>query len=154
VDVLIKDMKGMGVKKCGATHCTGDRAIALIRQAFGSDFVEMGVGRVITLSSTIVDVKQENGPQSKIPQSFSLDQNYPNPFNPMTSVEWRMPNSAHVSLSVYDPLGREVAVLVNEKKDAGTYSVQWDASARASGIYFYTLQAGTFRETKRMLLLK
>ncbi len=61
VNLLIKEMKDMGVRKCGATHCTGERAIALIKKAFGSDFVEMGVGRVITLSKTVVDVKRENG---------------------------------------------------------------------------------------------
>jgi 7,8-dihydropterin-6-yl-methyl-4-(beta-D-ribofuranosyl)aminobenzene 5'-phosphate synthase len=61
VNLLIKEMKDMGVRKCGATHCTGERAIALIKKAFGSDFVEMGVGRVITLSKTVVDVERENG---------------------------------------------------------------------------------------------
>jgi len=154
VDLLIKAMKDMGVKKCGATHCTGEQAIALIRQAYGSDFVEMGVGRVITLSSTLVEVGQENGSLLEIPQSFSLDQNFPNPFNPMTNIEWRMPNVAHVKLSVNDLLGREVATLVNERKEAGRYSVQWDASRFSSGIYIYSLQAGQFQETKRMILMK
>jgi hypothetical protein len=147
-------MKNRGVKKCGATHCTGDRAIALIRQAYGSDFVEMGVGRVVTLSSTLVDVGEESSVQPGIPQRYSLDQNCPNPFNPMTNVGFGMRNTCYVKLGVYDLLGREVAVLVNEKKDAGKYSVQWNASASSSGIYFYTLQAGAFRETKRMILLK
>jgi 7,8-dihydropterin-6-yl-methyl-4-(beta-D-ribofuranosyl)aminobenzene 5'-phosphate synthase len=154
VDTLIKQMKDRGVKKCGATHCTGDRAIALIKQAFGSDFVDMGVGRIITLSSTLVGVKQENGLQLRIPQAYSLHQNYPNPFNPATVISYQLPVNSHVMLKVYDLLGREMAILVNEKKDAGRYSVEWDAGRLASDVYFYTLQAGEYRDTKRMLLLK
>jgi hypothetical protein len=89
-----------------------------------------------------------------LPTENTLSQNYPNPFNPTTTISFSIPSAGVTSLKVFDLLGREVAILVNEKKDAGQYSVQWDASARASGIYFYTLQAGTFRETKRMLLIK
>lgn len=89
-----------------------------------------------------------------IPDRFDLKQNYPNPFNPSTMVNFQLPIAANVRLSVFDLLGREVVALVNEKKNAGQYSVQWDASRFPSGIYFYTMQAGEFRETKRMILLK
>ncbi len=85
---------------------------------------------------------------------YSLEQNYPNPFNPMTNVKFQMPNTAFVKLIVFDILGREVSALVNEQLNAGTYEVQWDASAYPSGIYFYKLTAGEYSETKKMILIK
>ncbi|MFH1236220.1 MAG: T9SS type A sorting domain-containing protein, partial [Parcubacteria group bacterium] len=95
-----------------------------------------------------------NGSETMTPYQFSLQQNYPNPYNPSTTIEYTIPRQSHVTVKIFDLLGREVAVLVNEKKEAGWYSVRWDASAKSSGIYFYTLQAGEYRYTKRMALLK
>jgi hypothetical protein len=83
-----------------------------------------------------------------------LSQNYPNPFNPTTAISYSLLAVSQVRVTVYDLLGREVAVLVNERKNAGTFSVQWNASGLASGIKFCILQAGTFRETKRMMIVK
>ena len=98
------------------------------------------------------------------PSAFVLMQNYPNPFNPATAIRFAVaaPSLSRglteqpsvVSVKVYDLLGREVATLVNEQKLPGTYTVTWNASRFASGIYFYTLHAGGFRETKRMVILK
>jgi len=90
----------------------------------------------------------------RIPTSISLLQNYPNPFNPATMISYQLPVSSYVTLKVYDVLGREVAALVNENQYAGQFSVQWDAAKMPSGVYFYTLQAGDYRATKRMLLVK
>lgn len=89
-----------------------------------------------------------------IPVAFNLAQNFPNPFNPGTKIIFALPIESSVRLTVYDIIGREVAVLVNEMKLAGYYSVSWDASAMPSGIYFYRLRAGQFTETKRMILMK
>ena len=88
------------------------------------------------------------------PAKYSLSQNYPNPFNPTTNVQFSIPNVQYVTLKVYDVLGRELETLVNEKLSHGNYSVNWNASAYSSGIYFYTLTAGDFRETKRMVLVR
>jgi hypothetical protein len=88
------------------------------------------------------------------PSAFSLRQNYPNPFNPSTTIKYELPNAFNVSLTVYDILGRQVFVLVNERKDAGVYEVKCDGSNLASGVYFYRLQAGDYVATKRFLLLK
>jgi hypothetical protein len=93
---------------------------------------------------------------------FSLEQNYPNPFNPNTTIRYSIPNvianevkqSQLVTLKVYDVLGNEVATLVNEEKQAGSYEAKFDAAGLSSGMYFYKLQAGSFVETKKMLLLK
>jgi hypothetical protein len=92
--------------------------------------------------------------QLALPLEFALSQNYPNPFNPRTNFEFRIANCAPTTLKVFDVLGREITTLVDEIKQAGEYRVTWDASTMASGIYFYRLQAGTFVETKKMMLIK
>ena len=91
---------------------------------------------------------------SEIPEKFSLSQNYPNPFNPRTVISYELRVTSFAKLIVYDVLGNEVATLVNDKQSAGTYSVEFDGSGFASGVYFYKLEAGEFSETKRMVLLK
>ena len=91
------------------------------------------------------------------PQSFALLAAYPNPFNPTTTIKFTIPvGTGHAPslLKVYDVLGREVATLVNEVKEPGTYTVQWDGSGVASGVYFYRLDAGAFTQTKRLVLMK
>jgi photosystem II stability/assembly factor-like uncharacterized protein len=87
-------------------------------------------------------------------ESYRLSQNYPNPFNPATNISFNIPAQALVTLKVYDILGREMAVLVNEVRNKGLYTVTFDGSRLASGVYFYRLNAGDFTETKRMMLLK
>jgi hypothetical protein len=89
-----------------------------------------------------------------LPTAFALEQNYPNPFNPTTTIRWQVAESGPQLLQVYDVLGREVATLVNEVKQPGTYTVQWDASGMESGMYFYRLAAGSKTETKKLLLVR
>lgn len=99
--------------------------------------------------------------EETIPTTFSLEQNYPNPFNPNTVISYRFPVNGNVTLKVYDLLGNEVATLVNEYKAAGSYEVEFTSHSGLSGIrelpsgvYFYQLRAGSFVQTKRMVLLK
>jgi len=89
-----------------------------------------------------------------VPETFSLAQNYPNPFNPSTTIEFSLPNAAHVSLRVYDMLGREVAVLVNEQRNAGNHRVTFDARSLTTGTYLYSLRAGASQEIRKMVLVK
>jgi len=89
-----------------------------------------------------------------LPASFKLFQNYPNPFNPATSIKYTVSSIMNVRLTVYDILGREVAILVNEEKFPGSYEVKFNASHLSSGTYFYVLRAGNFSETKKMILMK
>lgn len=89
-----------------------------------------------------------------IPQNYSLMQNYPNPFNPSTTIRFDIPKSAFVQLTVYDILGRAQEILVSEQVRAGEYMIKFNAEKYSSGIYFYTLTAGDFRETKKMILTK
>jgi len=99
---------------------------------------------------SIVGVESEMA----VPEKYTLYQSYPNPFNPSTTIKYSVPNNQVVSLKVYDILGREVAVLIDEYKTAGTYSTDFNASKFASGVYFYQLRAGDFVETKKMILMK
>jgi len=91
-----------------------------------------------------------------LPEKYSLSQNFPNPFNPNTSIQYSLSENMFVTLKVYDILGNEIAALVNEKQDRGIYSIQFSSVdyQLSSGIYFYRLEAGSFVETKRMMLLK
>jgi photosystem II stability/assembly factor-like uncharacterized protein len=115
------------------------------------------IGHTTNGGSTGIAAEKNN-----IPTAFSLKQNYPNPFNPSTQISYQVPSNSSVSLRVFDLLGREVAALVNEVKPAGTYTATFHADNIPSGVYFYQLkvrqtdggQAGTFWETRKMLLMK
>ena len=91
---------------------------------------------------------------NQLPTELKLYQNYPNPFNPSTVISWQLPVSGHVSIKVYDILGNEVAALVDDNLSAGNYEIEFDASQLSSGVYFYSLSAGDFHQTKKMIVLK
>jgi hypothetical protein len=91
---------------------------------------------------------------NEIPDGFSLYQNYPNPFNPKTKIKFQLSKLSDANLIVYDILGREVATLVNKKLKAGTYEVEFEGTTQPSGVYFYTLISVSFKETKKMLMIK
>jgi hypothetical protein len=128
-----------GVSFADATTGTivGDRGIILNTVSGGTTSVEMKPTAVLPL-----------------PGGYVLSQNYPNPFNPSTTIKFELPKTTVVRLSVYDLLGREVSVLVNDKRDAGVHEVKFDGANLASGAYFYRMQAGDFTLTKRLLLLR
>ena len=107
-------------------------------------FVEIGYGDMNGLTNT----------ESTLPKTYSLSQNYPNPFNPVTNIRYDLPQDNFVTIRVYDILGKEVVILVNENKEAGRYLVSFNASNFSSGIYFYTIKAGMYEYTRRMTLLK
>lgn len=95
-----------------------------------------------------------NTSSQELPKEFELFQNHPNPFNPTTKINFEIPKQAFVVLKIYDITGREIKRLLNESKTPGQYSVTFDGSGLASGVYFYRLEAGDFIQTKRMLLVK
>jgi len=96
-----------------------------------------------------------------LPNEYALSQNYPNPFNPSTVISYSLATTSEVKLNVYNMLGQEVAILVNEKQNAGSYNVEFNASTGSatatnlpSGIYFYRISAGDFLQTRKMILMK
>ena len=125
-----------------------DLSAGVTEVAYGEDLFDLV--RLVSIS-TAVSVQETLG---RVPAGFSLEQNYPNPFNPSTTIKFELPRSSDVSLVVYDILGRQVSVLVSDRRNAGAYEVKFAGSNLASGVYFYRLQTGDFVATKRFLLLK
>jgi hypothetical protein len=100
------------------------------------------------------DVNLAKPSSDQIPTVFSLDQNQPNPFNPVTEISFGLPVDSHVRLVIYNVTGQKVTTLVDENRQAGMHTVIWNGSTAASGIYFYRLEAGSFVETRKMMLIK
>ena len=151
--VFLSDNNGVSWKAVNAAFFNSDSLDISALAVSGSYLfagTAYGIWR-ISLSEIITGI---NNQQSNLPNRFSLSQNYPNPFNPTTIINYSIPKTSLVTIKVYDVLGREVATLVNEEKYAGNYSVQFSGSKLSSGIYFYRIQAGSFVQTKKLLLLK
>ena len=121
---------------------------------FNADDVAKGVDPVLDRAVKWIKTVSPVQVSQQVPKSFELLQNYPNPFNPSTVISYSLPGSATVTLKIFNALGQEVALLVNERKEPGNYQTTWSVSNTPSGVYFYRLQAGSFVETKKMILLR
>ena len=124
----------------------------------GSDSIKFHEGTVFYVDDITLDENATSVDDISIINDFKLNQNYPNPFNPSTKISWQVPKDGFQSLKVYDILGNEIANLVNEYRPAGEYEVEFNSSTGIknlpSGIYFYQLKAGSFIQTKKMILTK
>ena len=109
-------------------------------------------GEEVTISNSAINKIMVS--EDVIPTTYSLEQNYPNPFNPSTIISWQSPVDSRQTIKIYDVLGSEVATVIDEFKSAGKYEIKFDASGLSSGIYFYSLQSGSFKETRKMILTK
>jgi photosystem II stability/assembly factor-like uncharacterized protein len=118
-----------------------------------NNYIFIGTGNSVYKRSLdeLTDVQSTS---NELPKQFSLAQNFPNPFNTSTTIHFSVPSSEFVTLKVFDVSGNEVATLINEEKPAGSYEVNFNASQLTSGVYFYTINAGSFIETKKMILMK
>ena len=139
-----------------------------INSAWVADNCQLGIfaylqGSSLTSNSTVVQTKKQTATQNATGvndpnltvKTYSLEQNYPNPFNPVTNIKFSIPKDDNVTLKFYDILGNEVATYLNNTPlTAGTYNAEFDGSKLSSGIYFYKLTAGSFNETKKMILAK
>lgn len=150
----------------GISLSSSSKATSAIGQAFVG--TSQGPGSMVVsgfladtlLRGTIVAVNEQTG----LPTRYELFQNYPNPFNPTTTIKYQIPASAFVTLKVFDIVGREVATLVSNVQEAGSYTVQWNAHSVASGVYFYRMsavsatgregEAGSFVSTRKLILLR
>jgi hypothetical protein len=129
---------------------SGERDLAF-EFTFSSQNIEFWKDTIGMHVSEAVGIAQS---EDGLPVAFRLGQNYPNPFNPSTTIRYDLPRRAHVSLSVFNTLGQQVASLVEGEEEAGYHEVQFDASQVSSGVYFYRLCAGKYVETKKMLLMR
>jgi len=133
-----------------------DEAVVVVKSFTGliEGQIAAGLAEVETISRIsfyeVIGIENNTG----IADKFNLSQNYPNPFNPNTKIQFSIPKSSFTKLTVYDVTGRLMVILVNEELKRGKYEVAWDASHKASGVYYYKLEADGFSETKKMVLLK
>lgn len=118
-----------------------------------NSFTNIGVNRFVTITEngSLVNV---SGSESKSPSGFELQQNYPNPFNPVTSIRFTVPFSSNVILKIYNTSGKEVHTLLNQKLVKGSHEIEWNAVDLPSGVYYYTLTAENYSDTKKMVLIK
>ena len=137
-----------------------DLPIRYTRDAIGTnargDLFAVGAGRLLMYPSYFVYVHGSKSFDniSDIPHNYILLQNFPNPFNPTTVIEYSLPSESNVKLIVYNTLGQSIKVLESGYKPAGNYAITFDASGLPSGIYFYKLEAGSFTQIKKMILIK
>ena len=111
-------------------------------------------GRIICFSGGGFLTTGVQSISNNVPDKYKLEQNYPNPFNPSTSIRFQLPVAGNVTLKIYDLKGSEIETLVKEKLEAGVYQTVWNVTNYSSGVYFYILSAGNYRETKKMIVLK
>lgn len=129
------------------------------QELYSLHFINASTGYVcgdsgVVFKTTTGGVIGINPISTEVPNDYLLYQNYPNPFNPTTNIKFAIPKASFVKLAVYDILGREVEILVNESLTPGTYEVKWDASKVSSGIYFYRLNAENFSDIRKMSFIK
>jgi hypothetical protein len=136
------------------TMITSDSTGGRTLQAGGAALY-MALGRAIgTTENSLKEGTSGVERIDEIPAAYGVKQNYPNPFNPSTTIRYGLPEKSQVTLTVFNTLGQQVSLLQNGEMDAGYHEVKFDAAGLSSGVYFYRLQAGTFVETKRLLLLR
>ncbi len=161
------DLNKKGWQKVGTIYLSeGSRKVLKIDNTYlesgkylTADAVMVMINRKLSPDVVVTNIEDEKGSNVTIPTEFVLEQNYPNPFNPVTKIKYSIPEvgtglALSVQLKIYDILGKEVATLVNEEKQAGIYEVEFKASRLSSGVYFYKLTAGNYSQTKKMILLR
>jgi hypothetical protein len=158
-DVTLRRLQAFSVPPGYRINWVNRRSNIIVQQAsfvYDSELITIPGVRVykdssrITVTYTPVSVAE----QKALPREFALSQNHPNPFNPSTTINYQVQTQSHVTLKVFDILGREVATLVDGIEQPGYKSVQWNAGNLASGVYFYRLQTGQFTAVQKMLLMR
>ena len=144
----------LNVRKLGSCICSGV-GIGVMGVAVSGNYVYVTTWLGLTIFEYLGVIgieKRDNG--KLIVKDVKLFQNHPNPFNPSTTIEFDLPKSSEVTLKVFNVLGEEVTTLVSDRLSAGSFSYEWDASNLASGVYLYRLQAGSYVETRKMILMR
>ena len=127
---------------------TENGRIRIVQDNNGTDYQDVSADFIITDTQTSVEIEKKNE------YTFKLYDNYPNPFNPTTNINYELPITNYVDLSIYNLLGQKVATLISQKQEAGYHSIEWDASNLSAGTYFIKLDAGEFTQIRKAVLLK
>jgi len=127
---------------------TENARIRIVQDNNGTDYQDVSADFIITDTQTSVEIEKKNE------YTFKLYDNYPNPFNPTTNINYELPITNYVDLSIYNLLGQKVATLISQKQEAGYHSIEWDASNLSAGTYFIKLDAGEFTQIRKAVLLK
>ncbi len=135
------------------TLAKGDSIVVCYAVSSGANEAEM-IDNMLLAEQKYRQLTSVESDQNNIPSEFALGQNYPNPFNPSTKISYQLPRSGFVNLKIYNVLGKEVAILVNEEKPAGKYEVDFNAGNLSTGVYFYKLTSNNFTQVNKMLLVK
>lgn len=174
VNTGLTDFAFWGLSACGVNLFVGTNAGTFVSSDNGASwtlantgFADKSSGPFVVTSTHIFSASEKGvwkrplsdfaamtAVQKDLPYEFRLEQNYPNPFNPSTAISYQLPAISSVTLEVFDILGRNVATLVNERLNPGKYTVRWNAEGLPSGVYSYQLKAGTFAQTRQMILTK
>ena len=163
---MLNDYNWYGLTTFGQFAKSTDAGLTWLAASTGASqnlnavqFLDQNTGYIVGDSGTVLKTTNGgltfiNNITENLPQSYSLSQNYPNPFNPVTNIGFRVADFGLVKLTIYDILGKEIAIIVNEEKQPGSYNIDWDASNYRSGVYFYKLESKDFSESKKMVLIK
>jgi hypothetical protein len=127
---------------------TENARIRIIQDNTGNDYSDNSSEFIVTDTPSSLELSGQN------PKSFTLHTNYPNPFNPVTMINYELPITNYVNLSIYNLLGQKVETLVSERREAGFHQVEWDASGFPSGVYYYKIQTGKIQDVKKMVLVR
>ncbi len=149
------DLRGLGSSVIMHAEHLGDLVLR-VTDAFGGDLFNRTLrdGGQVELPAGLEKLLVKTEEAVKLPSDFALYQNFPNPFNPTTVIKYALPAEAHVTISVFDVLGRKVLDLVDEKQAAGYHAITVEANDLGTGVFFYVMQAGNFREIKKMVLIR
>jgi len=141
-----------------------EESFRFVQESYNNDFIFCGSTSSFNKGNSMVwlalynnlplEVLKIDNIVDRLPIRYKLDQNYPNPFNPITMINYQLPKTSDVELSIYNLLGQKVATLVNERQRTGYHQVEWDASRFSSGIYYYRIETGEFQDVKKMILLR
>lgn len=144
----------MGIEMVPGT--TADSCHILLSNTIDSFHTDVNPGAYVLFDDLVLDNTVTGAARNSFvqPSEFSLGQNFPNPFNPSTTIEFSIPKDLHVTLTIYNTMGQQLAVLIDEQMPQGRYRKTFDAVQWSSGVYLYELQAGSFTETKRMTLVR
>jgi len=147
--------KGLSLDQIDLNNKSKSEIIQLFDRAISYKIIEFTLTNHTSFKNVPIPTDRiKSTSDNETPRIFNLYQNYPNPFNPISTIKYDIPKQSEVTIKIFDIIGREVSILVNETKEPGFYTVSFDGTNYSSGVYFYRIETGSFTDVKKMVLLK